>query len=429
VPVEVELVRAAVAAVDLAAVSDPEFGRVALSEGLLIEGTARQEEGEDLGALLVSLTPSPPEIVAFSELVEDLDRRRMGRRGMEDRMRSVFGITKVLGSSRETAQLMRLALEEARQIVGAASASVERWERDTNQLRCLVSVGELGPGEETFPADELYALADYTQVRRTMLTGLPYIHRVDDPATDDDAVAVLQAVHKYSSAAVPIYVDGRIWGQLWFATDYGEPHFEAQDIERLMAVATLMGGVVAQAENLRAVDRMAFEDGLTHVGNRRLVDDVLEQLAAGGERTVIALLDIDRLKEINDERGHAAGDVAIRLVADTLSVGVVSWPHATIGRLGGDEFCVVLPGCTLAEAGGLMQETVRRLEEAGGPRVSLGIATAGDGSWSPRDLLGAADEELYRAKRQAHGALERSNGRRAPQRRRARRDAESSIPL
>jgi hypothetical protein len=108
---------------------------------------------------------------------------------------------------------LRLALEEARRIVGAASASVERWDRDTDALRCLVNVGQLGPQEQTFPEDEVYLLSDYAQARRTMLTGLPYVHRVDDPASDPEAVDLLKALGKYSSAAVPVYVDGRVWGR------------------------------------------------------------------------------------------------------------------------------------------------------------------------------------------------------------------------
>lgn len=328
-------------------------------------------------------------------------------------MRSVFGITRVLGSGRETGELMRLALEEARRIVGAASASVERWDRDTDALHCLVNVGQLGPEEQAFPEDEVYLLSDYAQARRTMLTGLPYIHRVDDSAGDQEAVDLLKALGKYSSAAVPIYVDGQVWGQMWFATDHGEPAFEARDIETLMAVATLMGGVVAQADSLQAVDRMAFEDALTGVGNRRYVDDVLDRLGGTGERTVVALLDIDRLKEINDTRGHAAGDAAIRKVADILSTGASVWPQAAVGRLGGDEFCVVLPACTLPEALALLDSALDTLRTAGGPTVSKGLAISGSARWSPRDLMATADKNLYLAKRHAHAALEREDRRHA----------------
>jgi len=423
--VEVTLVRAAVEAVELAVADDPQLGPEALADalGILVDESSlvvdarmvdlrRPGMGRSiLPRLLATLTKAPPEVVPFSEILDDLDRRRMGRRGMEERMRSVFGITKVLSStSRDTRELMRVALEEVRRIVGAASASVERWERGPDQLRCLVNVGSLAAGEVMFPEDEVYPLADFSQARRTMLTGLPYIHRVDDPAVDEDALALLSELGKYSSAAVPIYVDRRIWGQLWFSTDHGEPPFEARDIETLTAVATLMGGVVVQAENLQRVDRMAFEDALTRVGNRRAVDDVLGRLSTHDDPAVVALLDLDRLKEINDLQGHAHGDIAIQDVADTLSECVAPYPGSTVGRLGGDEFCVILPGCPLDEARDLINDALEQMKERGGPSVSVGLAL-GEPPWAPRDVLAAADDELYRAKRAAHARAEQGERR------------------
>ncbi len=426
VPREIVLVRAAVAAMDRALEQDPELGPPALVAGLLSAAGPPAPEGGRAGVpapaeLLVAVAQDPPETMPFGELMDDLDRRRMGRRGMEERMRSVFGITKVLSSSRDTRELMRVALEEVRRIVGAATASVEHWERDANQLRCLVNVGQLSPEDVTFPEHEVYPLADYSQARRTMLTGLPYIHRVDDPTADQDAINLLAHLGWFSSAAVPIYVERRIWGQLWFATDHGEPPFEARDIESLMAVATLMGGVVVQAESLQRVDRMAFEDALTNVGNRRKVDDVLERLSGRGQQTVVALLDLDRLKEINDLEGHASGDAAIRDVADALSEAIMSWPNALVGRLGGDEFCVVLPSCPPAEAGRLLTEALNRVRADGGPSVSMGLAQSPDGPWSARDVLAGADEELYRAKRAAHAAQDALERRHDPRVSRPRR--------
>jgi diguanylate cyclase (GGDEF)-like protein len=418
-PLEVVLVRIAVGVVERWVAIDCELGRPALVSALVqeaelaIETSLAGTADPGLAALLVTVAEAPPEITPFVDIMDDLDRRRMGRRGMEERMRSVFGITKVLSQSRDTRELMRVALEEARRIVGAASASVERWERDTNQLRCLVNVGSLAPTEEMYPENEVYPLADFAQARRTMLTGLPYIHRVDDPAVDVDALNLLNELGKYSSAAVPIYVDRRIWGQLWFATDHGEPPFEAGDIEILMAVATLMGGVVVQAENLQRVDRMAFEDALTQVGNRRVVDDVLQRLSARGEPAVVVLLDLDRLKEINDLHGHASGDAAIQDVADTLSEWVGTFPNATVGRLGGDEFCVVLPDCEPEVAQQLIEDALEQLHDRGGPSVSMGLAATGPAPWAARNVLAAADDELYRAKRAAHARADRADRRRS----------------
>lgn len=401
---EMHLLLHAVEAVAQALHIEPDLPPDALAAGLRVVAAryaAAEHEcgggGDSVVPLLTALSLDPPDIVPLVDLLDDLDRRRLGRRGMEERLRSLVGITRVLAGSRDIRELLRVALEEVRRIVGAASASLERWERENSQIRTLVNVGVLGPGEEVFPESETYALAEYDQIRHTMLGRLPYIHTVDDPHADPAAIALLRSLHKYSSAAVPIYLEGRVWGQLWLTTEVGEPAFGVGDIELLTAVATLMGTVVVQAENLDRAARLAFEDPLTHVGNRRALDDALGDLAAAGRSVSIALLDVDLLKQINDTEGHAVGDQALMRLADVLSAHVSGAPGALVGRLGGDEFCVVVPDWSPAQMERLVEDTLATLAAGGGPTVSCGIATA-IGPWEPRILLATADAKLYAAK-------------------------------
>ncbi len=404
VPPEVRLVRISVEVADALPAMDAKPDAASLAAVLRRVACGRGAVRSGLGSALERLAARPPDVVPVGELVDDLDRRRMGRRGMEERLRSLVGITRVLASSRDTRELMRVALEEVRLIVGAASASLERWERESGQLRCLVNVGQLGPGEEPFPENETYALSEYAQPRRTMLSGLPYMHTVDDAHADPEAIALLRSLEKYSSAAVPVYLEGRMWGQIWLTSDYGEPPFGAADIELLTAVATLMGGVVVQAENLDRVARLAFEDPLTRVGNRRAIDDALDGLAASGRDAALVLLDVDLLKQINDQRGHAHGDQALIRLADALSGEIATWPGGTVGRLGGDEFCVVLPGCARDPARLRVLRALSRLAVGHDPvAVSMGVAESAEvtdagGRWTPRGLLAAADADLYNAK-------------------------------
>jgi diguanylate cyclase (GGDEF)-like protein len=353
------------------------------------------------------LAAAPPPLPELPEIIEDLDRRRLGRRGMEDRLRSLIGVTQVLSHSRDARELIRVSLEEVRRIVGAASATLERWERDSSQLRALVNVGELGPGEDVFPVDETYALAEYGQVRRTMLTGLPYIHTIDDPDADPEAIELLRSLHKYSSAAIPVYLEGQIWGQIWLTTQLGDPPFRASDIELLTAVATLMGSVVAQVENLERVARTAFEDPLTRIGNRRALDDALAELHQVGLPAVLALLDVDRMKEINARDGHRVGDETLIQVANVLTKLAVNWPGSVVARLGGDEFCLVAPLAVAAEVRRQVGKAFGRLRSEGGPQVSLGLASSVGGT-SPRDLLLAADESLYLVKQAGRDQSERT---------------------
>jgi diguanylate cyclase (GGDEF)-like protein len=289
-----------------------------------------------------------------------------------------------------------------RRIVGAASASLERWERDTAQLRCLVNVGQLGPSEVTFPEDEVYPLAEYAQARRTMLTGLPYLHTIDDDDADPEAIELLKSLHKYSSAAVPVYVDGRMWGQVWLATDVSEPPFSHGDLETLMTVATLVSAVVAQADTQDRVSRLAFEDPLTRVGNRRALDRTLSGLAAAMADVTVVLFDVDLLQHINETEGRMRGDEVLIELAEVLSAELVAHPGGSVARVGDDEFVFVHAHCTPEHAQELITNVVGRLATMPGePGVSAGVAsvTGATTRWKPRDLLTAAAADLKAARR------------------------------
>jgi diguanylate cyclase (GGDEF)-like protein len=414
---EAALVRRSVAIVDEARRRDHALGVATVASVLREQAASTARDGVPGGAepALLAAADSLAAIPSLGELLEDLDCRRRGRCGMEDRVSALLGISRVLSSSSDSLELLTAGLEEVRRIVGAASASLERWEREGGIVRTLVNVGQLGPGEEPLPDDEIYPLSESAQARRTLLSGLPYVHTVDDADADVEAVHLLKQLRKYSSAAIPLYLEGRIWGQLWLTTDVGDPPFRAADVERLTAIATLMSVVVAHAESLGHMARLAFEDPLTRVGNRRAVDDGLEQLAASGRTTTVMLIDVDHLKQINDTSGHASGDKALIRVSDALSHELPRLPGASVGRLGGDEFCVLAPDCTTPQAEGWIR-SVRDLllQRWGGPGISAGIATATT-AWCPRDMLAAADTDLYRAKGSRPSAPQPSQAKTAPE--------------
>ncbi len=113
----------------------------------------------------------------------------------------------------------------------------------------------------------------------------------------------------------------------------------------------------------------------------------------------LLIIDIDEFKRVNDGHGHLFGDRVIRETAETISAHVRSGD--ILGRYGGDEFVVVMPGADGATAMAIA-ERVRAGIAKNGYRttVSIGAATfAGEGPASPSDLLHRADMNLYQAKR------------------------------
>ena len=112
---------------------------------------------------------------------------------------------------------------------------------------------------------------------------------------------------------MPIVVDARVWGGLYATRFAGQPRFAATDVDFAAAVATQVAAGVVQADHFARIERLAFQDPLTGLANRRAVDDRLEAEHGPRRRRTappvsVVLADINRLKQVNDSFGHEAGD-------------------------------------------------------------------------------------------------------------------------
>ena len=146
---------------------------------------------------------------------------------------------------------------------------------------------------------------------------------------------------------------------------------------------------------------LALTDPLTGLGNRRHFDErlrgELDRADDGGGPMSLVLIDLNRLKSVNDRFGHEAGDELLRAVAACLRRGGEAF------RFGGDEFAILLPGRTARHAGEVVQAVRERIGAIEAPdgapfQAGFGIATYPD-SGVPRDeLVRSADGALYREK-------------------------------
>ena len=301
------------------------------------------------------------------------------------------------------------AAEAALDVTGAASLSISKWERDREAMRTLINVGELGSGEERFPSEELYSLAEHPLVAKLLQDGQPYFTAVDDPEASRPAVEVLRTLGKDSDVGVPIVLDGDVWGEVWASTAAGSRRFDAGDVRFLQAIADRLALVLARGERFASVSRLAYEDPLTGLANRRAIDERLAMLLDSDTPPVpltLLLADVDGLKDINDAHGHHVGDGALCRVGDALVAASAPETAALVGRLGGDEFCVLLEGCELEVADEVAQTTLELLAARGDPPVSLSFgAAAATPGIGPAELLRAADTAQYAAKRRGGGRL------------------------
>ena len=160
----------------------------------------------------------------------------------------------------------------------------------------------------------------------------------------------------------------------------------------------------------------ASHDGLTLILNRRAVLEKLQKEITrsngAGHRLSIIMSDIDHFKQINDLHGHQAGDAVLREVARRIEESLR--PYDYVGRYGGEEFIIILPGCTKEGAVNIAERLRRRLSDHpvetpfGKNRVtmSFGIASFDESFTKNLDtIIRVADNALYRAKQKGRNLV------------------------
>ena len=317
-------------------------------------------------------------------------------------------MTAAVGAVQRFEDVLEVAAEETLRALGAASVSLSRWAHSEGRVRTLINVGQLGPHEQRLPIDELYVLSDYPRLKALLERGEPAFGVLADRALPQEERDLLLWLRKAAFVSVPIAFGGRTWGELEVFFTSPEELPAPDDLHFLQAIATQIAVALGRAETYSRVAAQALRDPLTGIENRRSVNDQVERLVrearAGDSDLAVVFADLDGLKAINDWEGHTAGDAALRRAAAVLQRTAEERPGARAGRLGGDEFCLLLPGCGLDEARALAEDVERDLA-AGDPAlgISYGVASMGSGARDAAELFRAADVAQYEAKRSRGG--------------------------
>jgi len=187
---------------------------------------------------------------------------------------------------------------------------------------------------------------------------------------------------------------------------------------------------ITERRNLEAkVRELAFHDTLTHLANRRLMEDLVAQTIASSKRShrygALLFLDLDNFKSLNDTHGHAAGDLLLMEVASRLQTAVRRVD--TVARFGGDEFVVLLRDLSTdgaearAQAGAIAEKVRASLAEPYVLHVtpsdpasalvehrctaSIGVAVFNGRQGSLDEMLDQADSAMYRAKEEGRNRV------------------------
>jgi len=194
------------------------------------------------------------------------------------------------------------------------------------------------------------------------------------------------------------------------ADDYLTKPFNPQELKARIRVGLRVLGLEDNLVQAREVMRFkATHDALTEVWNRGAILETLESEVWRSRRERVSLgvliMDLDHFKAINDTHGHQTGDTVLREIAKRMKAGVR--PYDAVGRYGGEEFIILLPGCSRSA----LHETAERLRNAvsrnlvvtpvGDLKVTISLGGVDTAEWpaeGPAQILRMADLALYRAK-------------------------------
>jgi diguanylate cyclase (GGDEF)-like protein len=255
-------------------------------------------------------------------------------------------------------------------------------------LRSRPPLDESTTGAAVLRAEVICLTPEDPPLRKSVMPGTP----------ESDSEALLVA---------PLLVGDAVVGTLNVWREDENPSFSREEallLPRFAALAAMAYANSAQREQLRA---QALTDELTGLFNRRHFERCLSDALRDEHRrsgpTSLVYFDLDAFKSINDSYGHGAGDEVLREFGEVLRAHIRDGDVAC--RTGGEEFCVVLPQTSSAQAERVAQRVVGAVRTARlGPRgdltVSAGVATSPRSRENRDELVREADAYLLRAKRE-----------------------------
>jgi diguanylate cyclase (GGDEF)-like protein len=291
---------------------------------------------------------------------------------------SEFDLDAVLGT----------VVDEARGLTGADAGVVEIPDGDELEYRAASGTAEAFVGLRLPRASAISGLA--------LRTGETLV--CDDAETDGRVDRdACRRVGARSLVVVPLQHDAHAAGVLKVYSENRDA-FAPEHVRVLTLLADMIGSALARAELLEKLHRLALTDELTGLPNRRSWYDHLEHALARARRSAeplsVVVLDLNGFKQVNDEQGHAAGDRLLRTVSACWSSALRD--SDILGRIGGDEFAVILEQTD--------REIAARIAgrlEACLPGAEVSVAT-GIATWNRAEdaegLLSRADAAMYEQK-------------------------------
>jgi diguanylate cyclase (GGDEF)-like protein len=354
-------------------------------------GVAREEMDPELSARVLKFcryVASRLEILRLREAVAERERLNRMLREFSEQLRNIDEANfwqKLTSISAELLQAERASLL----VLGPAEG--------------LTARGTIGIRVDLSIADDI----GHRVAREVLQKGKPVL--VMDLARAQLPPAPAERRYRTTSfISYPITLGDRGLAIMNFTDKVDGERFERRDLELLDSIAPQIAVAVdrmALRDKAGEYAQLSITDPLTGLLNRRYIEERLTEEINRSDRSgapvSFMMLDVDEFKSYNDRYGHPAGDEALELIGQILRENLRGADVAA--RYGGEEFSVLLPETSTEEAETIAERIRRHVEETKFPKrrvtMSIGIATLGGSLNTVRELIAAADNALYQAKR------------------------------
>jgi len=347
------------------------------------------------GAAIIEGRSNSTALAELNERIEQLsnDLENAIQRTEEERRRSRF--LGELAGSIDLDEVLARTLEAAGGISGADAALVTTTGFDGQPL-----VATLGLSAEEA---ERQAIAGPPDGRAARSIGISYRYGSEELSQNGSLI--------HSGVAVPLLRDDEQLGFLTIFTRSGGRSFSEDDVQELEQLALRAGPAIENARRFREARQLADLDALTGLHNRRYFHETLAREVSRAQRynrsLALIVFDLDDFKAINDRIGHLAGDAVLADAAERVRDCVRSADIAC--RVGGDEFAVILPESTLADADQLYRRIHQSVSSRPISQEGRLFLSAGVTDLRPEDdavaFFERADDALYRAKEAGKGRM------------------------
>ncbi len=336
---------------------------------------------------------------------ERLDYRTRER----DRLAAVLQASTTIASNLGSAELLHQLAASAARAVDRSKAVLYVYDAERQHVETIASFGITA--REQVVSERLAELPVglLPAERRVIATKQPVVQQTHSGQLPAELVEQMLATGRTQTLITPVLAHGEVIGVLDLWTPGDSRNFDPADIAAAVAIGQEAGLAIHNMRLLRMLQRQADTDGLTGLLNHRAILESLEQSLAEARRTgtalAVLLIDLDGLKRANDTHGHLVGDSTLIAFADLLRS--VAPEPARVGRYGGDEFLIVLPGAGIEETT-LIAQRLQERASAGvlvvepaqiTPQFSIGFAVFPHDGMTQRELIAKADAAMYAMKK------------------------------